>query len=89
MERGCGKIERISGDLNKLVFNNGFTRVVSGPKIGDTFLYISLLRSKYSFISCNILPGISDHKGVYWKQNGMKFVGSQMLEDWFIGNRMG
>jgi hypothetical protein len=46
---------------------------VSGPKKGDAMLGIYLLRPESSLISCNIVPGISDHNGVLleieWDEN--------------------
>ena len=41
-----------------LILDNGYSQVVSGPTRRDT------LRPESSLISCNILPGISDHTGV-------------------------
>ena len=49
--------------VNNLVWGNGYTQVVSGPTIGDELLNIYLLRPECSLISCNILPGISNHNG--------------------------
>ena len=50
--------------VNNLVWDNGYTQVVSGPTRGDSVLDIYLLRPECSLISCNILPRISDHNGV-------------------------
>ena len=50
--------------VNNLVWDSGYTQVVSGPTRGDALLDIYLLRPESSLISCNILPGISDHNGV-------------------------
>jgi hypothetical protein len=47
-----------------LVNKNGYTQVVSGPTKGDALLDIYLIKPESSLISCNILSGISDHKGV-------------------------
>ena len=49
---------------NYLVWDNGYTQVVSSPTRGDALLDIYLLRPECSLISSNILPGISDHNGV-------------------------
>ena len=49
--------------VNKLICENGYTQVVSEPTRGDALLAIS----------CNVQPGISDHKGVLleveWRDN--------------------
>ena len=50
--------------VNNLVWENGYTQVVSGPTRGEVLLDIYLLRAECSLVSCNILPGISDHNGV-------------------------
>jgi len=50
--------------VNNLIWNNGYTRVVSRPTRGDALLDMYLLRPEISLISCNIFPGISDHDGV-------------------------
>ena len=50
--------------VNNLVWDNSYTQAVSGPTRGDALLDIYLLRPECSLISCNILPGISDHNGV-------------------------
>jgi len=50
--------------LNKFVWDNGFTEVVSGPKRGDALLEIYLLRHEISLSFCNSLPEISDLNGV-------------------------
>jgi len=50
--------------VNNLVWDKGYTQAVSGPTRGDALLDIYLLRPECSLISCNILPGISDHNGV-------------------------
>jgi hypothetical protein len=62
-----GDAEKASGFqaiVNRLVWDYGYTQVVSGPKRGDALLDIFLLRPEGWLISCNILPGISDHTGV-------------------------
>jgi hypothetical protein len=71
-----GDAEKASGFqacVNNLVWDNGFTQVVSGPTRGDPLLDIYLLRPECSLISCNILPGISDHNGILleveWNKN--------------------
>jgi len=63
LERGCGNSERIQAFVNNLVWNNGYTRVISRPTREDALLDIYLLRPEISLISCNIFPGISDHDG--------------------------
>ena len=50
--------------VNNLVWDNGYTQAVSGPTRGNALLDIYLLKPASSLISCNILPGISDHNGV-------------------------
>jgi hypothetical protein len=40
------------------------SQVVSGPTREDTTLDIYLLRPESLFISCCVVPGISDHNGV-------------------------
>ena len=63
-----GEADKASGFqamVNSLVWDNGYTKVVSGPTRVDALLYIYLLRPGSSLISCNILPGISDHNGFY------------------------
>jgi hypothetical protein len=62
-----GDAEKMSGfqaNVNNLVWDNGYTQVVSGPTRGDALLDIYLLRQVSSLISCTIVPGISDHNGV-------------------------
>jgi hypothetical protein len=62
-----GDAEKTSGFqalVNKIVWDNGYIQVVTQPTRGDALLDIYLLRPDNSFISCNILPGISDHCGV-------------------------
>ena len=58
---------------NNLVWDNGYTQVVNGPTRGDTLLDVYLLRPESSLVSCNILPGISEHNGVLleveWDEN--------------------
>ena len=48
-----------------LVWGNGHIQVVSGSTRGDALLDIYLLRPESSFVSCNIVPRISDHKGAF------------------------
>ena len=59
--------------VNNLVWDNGYTQVVSGSTRGEALLDICLLKPEISLISCNILPGISDHNGVLleveWDEN--------------------
>jgi hypothetical protein len=50
--------------VNKVVWDNGYNQVVSGPTRGDALLDIYLLRPDNSLTSCNIAPGINDHNGV-------------------------
>ena len=38
--------------------------MVSEPTRGDALLDICLIRPENALISCNLLPGINDHKGV-------------------------
>ena len=71
-----GDVEKVSGFqafVNNLIWDNGYTWVVSSPTRGDTLLDIYLLRPGSSLISCNILPEISDHNGVLlegeWDEN--------------------
>jgi hypothetical protein len=62
-----GDVEKASGFqalVNNLVWDNGYTQVVSGPTRGDVLLDIYLIKPESSLISCNILSGISDHNGV-------------------------
>jgi len=64
MERGCGKKNGFQWIVDNLVWDNGHTRLVSGPTRGDALLNIYLFRSERSLIPCNILPVISDYNGV-------------------------
>jgi hypothetical protein len=50
--------------VNNLVWDNGYTQVVSGPTRGDALLNIYLIKPESSLVSCNILSAISDHNGV-------------------------
>jgi hypothetical protein len=62
-----GDAEKASGFqafVKNLVWDNGHTQVVSGPTRGDAMLDIYILRPESSIISCNFVPGISDHNGV-------------------------
>jgi len=70
-----GDAENVSGFqvcVNSLVWDNGYTQIVSSPTRGDALLDIYLLRPESSLISCNILPRISDHNGglleVEWEE---------------------
>ena len=56
---GAGKASGFEVFVNNLVWDNGYTRVVSDPTRGDALLDIYLLRPENSLISCNILPEIS------------------------------
>jgi hypothetical protein len=65
--RWNGDAEKASGFqafVNNLLWDNGYTQVVSGPIRGDPMLDIYLLKPESSLISRNIVPGISDHNGV-------------------------
>jgi hypothetical protein len=50
--------------INSLVWENGYTQVVSGPTRGYMILDIYLIRPESLYISCDVVPGISDHNGV-------------------------
>ena len=50
--------------VNNLVWDNDYTQVVSGHTRGDALLDIYFLGPECSLVSCNILPGISDHNRV-------------------------
>ena len=58
------KANRFQARVNNLFWENGYTQVVSGPTKREALLDIYLLRPECSLVSCNILPGISDHNGV-------------------------
>ena len=62
--------------VNILVWDNGYTQVVSSPTREYALLDIYLLRPESLFTSCNILPGIIDHNGVLLEVEWMKFVRS-------------
>jgi hypothetical protein len=68
-EKMCG----YQASVNSLVWDNGYTQVVRGPTRGEAVLDIYLLRPESSFISCSVVPGISDHNAVLlevdWKEN--------------------
>jgi hypothetical protein len=62
-----GDVEKTSGFqalVNKVLWDNGYTQVVSCLTRGDALLDVYLLRPDNSLTSCNIVPGISDHSGV-------------------------
>jgi hypothetical protein len=62
-----GHVEKMYGvqaSLNKLVWDNRYAQMVSGPTRGDSILDIYLVRPENFFISCRVVPGISDHNGV-------------------------
>jgi hypothetical protein len=69
----AGKTSGIQVFVNKLVWENGYTQVVSGPTRGDALLDIYLLRHDNMLNSCNNAPGISDHSRVLleveWDEN--------------------
>jgi hypothetical protein len=50
--------------LNRLVWDKGYTQVVGSPTRADALLDVYLDRPEESLISCNIVPGISDHCAV-------------------------
>jgi hypothetical protein len=51
------KISGLQAFVNSLVWDNGYSQVVSGPTRGDALLDIYLLRPDNLLISCNIVPG--------------------------------
>ena len=59
--------------VNKLIWENGYTQVVSEHTRGDALLDIYLLKPGNALISCNVQSGISGHKGVLleveWSDN--------------------
>jgi hypothetical protein len=62
-----GDVEKAGGFqalVNNLVWDNGYTEVVSGSTRGDALLDIYLIKPESSLFSCNILSRISDHNGV-------------------------
>jgi hypothetical protein len=67
------KASRFQACVNNLVWDSGYTQVVSGTTRGDALLDIYLLRPECSLISYNILRGISNHNGVLleveWNKN--------------------
>jgi len=63
----AGKARGFQAIVNNLLWDNGYTQVVSGPTRGDSLLDIYLLRPESSLIYFNILPGISDRNGVLLK----------------------
>ena len=63
-KRDAAKARGLQACVNNLVWDNGYTQAVNGPIRRDALLDIYLLRPESSFISCNTLPGISDHNGV-------------------------
>jgi hypothetical protein len=71
-----GDAEKASGleaFVNNLVWENGYTQVVSCPTRGHAMLDNYVLRPESSLIACNIFTGISDHSGVLleveWDEN--------------------
>jgi len=58
-EKSCG----FQTTVDNLVWDNGYTHLVSGPTREDALLDIFLSRSEASLIPFNILPGISDYNG--------------------------
>ena len=63
-KRDAAKARGLQACVNNLVWDNGYTQAVNGPTRRDALLAIYLLRSESSFISCNTLPGISNHNEV-------------------------
>jgi hypothetical protein len=53
----------VQASINKVVWDNGYAQMVSGPKRGDSILRICLVRPEGLFISCRVVPGITDHNG--------------------------
>jgi hypothetical protein len=68
-EKTCGA----QALVNKLVWENSYTQMVTMPTRGDTILDIYLLKPESAFISWKVVPGISDHNGVLleadWAEN--------------------
>jgi hypothetical protein len=71
-----GDVEKTSSFqafVNKVVWDNGYTRVGSGLTRENALLDIYLLRPDNSLTSCIIVPGISDHSRVLleveWDKN--------------------
>ena len=60
----AGKESGVQASVNNLICDNGYTQVVCKPTRGGSLLDIYLLRLGNVLISCNILPGISNHEGV-------------------------
>jgi hypothetical protein len=50
--------------INRMVWDNGYTQVVSKPTRGDSLLDVYLIRPESALISCCTVQGISDHCGV-------------------------
>jgi len=50
--------------VNNLIWEEGYTQVVSDPTRGNSLLDIFLLKPGKALTSCFVQPGISDHKGV-------------------------
>jgi hypothetical protein len=64
LEKDAEKSSGFQAMINNLVWDNGYTQIVSGSTRGGVLIYIPLLRSESSLFSCNTLSGISDHNGV-------------------------
>jgi hypothetical protein len=58
------KCRRTHVFLNRLVWENSYTRVVNSPNRGNALLDIYLVRLKSAFTSCSNVQGIIDHCGV-------------------------
>jgi hypothetical protein len=71
--RDAEKSSRFQAFVNNLVWDNGCTQVASGLTRGEAMLDFYLLRPESSLISCNIVPGISNHNEVLleleWDKN--------------------
>ena len=50
--------------INRLVWDNGYTRFVGKPTRGYSLLDVYLVRPESALISCGTVQGISDHCGV-------------------------
>ena len=62
-EEDAERARGFQASVNNLVWDSGYTQVVSGPTRGDALLDIYFLRPESSLIYCNISTGISDHNG--------------------------
>lgn len=55
------------GLVNELVWENGLTQVVTKPTRDNALLDVFLIRPVDKLLACEVIPGISDHKGVLLK----------------------